>query len=111
MHMSYEDFGNFTHSQVTTVTVRIWLHRKLTYGSLSAVKHYYKENREIHSKNKVVSKLHLLHSEPFPRPSRTRLEQFLVSEGPPPLVVPRKDTVISRILNALLLRPEQGICV
>ncbi len=37
---------------------------------------------------------YVLHSEPSPSKSNTRLEQLRVSVGPPPLVVPKKVTVI-----------------
>ena len=38
-----------------------------------------------------------LHKEPLENGSSTRLEQFRVSVGPPPLVVPRNVTIMSRL--------------
>ena len=100
--MSYEHLGDLAHFQMAAVAIFMWLHRELTNSSFCTVKHWfdivYKSTRS------NIGGLYSLHSKSFPRPSKTRLEQFLVSVGPPPLVVPRKETVISRMLDVPFIR-------
>jgi hypothetical protein len=82
MHMSYEEFRDLISFEIGPA---VWLECKLTKGTFGTIEHL---------TNRLLTWLlrnewGILQREPSPRTSQTKDEQFLDSEGPPPLEVPR----------------------
>jgi hypothetical protein len=95
MHMSDEDFGEPGESQAPAAGR---LRGKLPEGAFRTVDDLDKKGGrrvtffEDGRCKETVKWGRVLHKEPSPTTSATRLEQFLWSVGPPPLFVPRKVT-------------------
>ena len=102
MHVCDEYLGDLAYPEAGVAwTVRLLF--KLTHGSLCTVDHWGRgsvagamslaERREA-GRGEGARKRDVLQREPSPSASTTRLEQFRDWEGPPPLVVPMKVTVM-----------------
>lgn len=86
MHVCDEDLGDLLNAQTVLGMKR--LKKELTGGALGTVDHW----RKVNKGRKTGADI--LQSDPSFRMSQTSEEQFLDSEGPPPLEVPRKVTNI-----------------
>jgi hypothetical protein len=86
--MGYEEFRDFVCFEVG---LSVWLECKLTKGTFRTIDHCTDEDIV---NNEDAGIEGILQREPSPKTSQTRDEQFLDSEGPPPLEVPRNVTDI-----------------